>query len=259
MLLSCLLYHNSYTSTCNSVRILQFTPGALGGTKRCLSRPAVRPGRQLLTTPPEPLPFRAAIMESERTSLRINASANGSLAYKNVSDHFNCRYIDRLRNLPIRDLKEYLTTASLTFLPTEDSKMFVANLTTSVEKGRFVKVPFIIGTSKDESSHAFSKSCKHICTIGEVIVVVIRVEFRIPTKESIQNADQIMKYMEASLGHRPDWPLLSMIRTFQSVQGCVMLIPHQDLHWPGLHLHIRCHCKLYRTTRMESVVIPVFG
>nr|POE72806.1 para-nitrobenzyl esterase [Quercus suber] len=107
--------------------------------------------KQILANPPTPLPFRAAIMESQQT-LR----ANDSLAnYNQISSHFNCSSdaspLACLRNVSSNDLKSYVNNQNLTFTPvTNDGTDVASNSLPSIISGRFADVPIFIGTNSDE-------------------------------------------------------------------------------------------------------------
>lgn len=104
--------------------------------------------QQLLASPPKPLPYRAAIVESFARGL----PGNGTEAYLNVSNHFNCTNLACLRDLPSEDIRKYAFEAGLDFPPTYDNDTCVQNLTAQVDSGKFARVPFVLGSTKDELS-----------------------------------------------------------------------------------------------------------
>lgn len=107
------------------------------------------PHRQLLANPPSPLPFRAAILESQNALV----SGNGANNYKQVLNHFNCTNIDCLRKVPAQEILTYNTENNLSFSPLVDGTTNVAsNTLPNILSGKFAKVPILIGTNLDEFS-----------------------------------------------------------------------------------------------------------
>ncbi|KAJ5267304.1 hypothetical protein N7478_010112 [Penicillium angulare] len=104
--------------------------------------------QQLLASPPNPLPYRAAIVESFARGL----PGNGTEAYLNVSNQFNCTNLACLRDLPSEAIRKYAFEAGLDFPPTYDKGTCVQNLTAQVDSGNFAQVPFVLGSTKDELS-----------------------------------------------------------------------------------------------------------
>ncbi|GFF71280.1 hypothetical protein CNMCM6936_003972 [Aspergillus lentulus] len=104
--------------------------------------------KQLLAIPPSPLPFQAAIIESEALELPGNGTAN----YQNVSQYFNCTGIDCLRNVSMNSIQDYISKNNLFFKPIADNATSVSDIRTSINNGTFANVSMIIGTNKNELS-----------------------------------------------------------------------------------------------------------
>jgi acetylcholinesterase/carboxylesterase 2 len=104
--------------------------------------------KQLLAIPPSPLPFHAAIIESEALELPGNGTAN----YQNVSQHFNCTDINCLRNVSMSSIQDYVSKNNLFFKPVADNATSVSDIRNSINNGTFANVSMIIGTNKNELS-----------------------------------------------------------------------------------------------------------
>ncbi|GFF70401.1 para-nitrobenzyl esterase [Aspergillus udagawae] len=104
--------------------------------------------KQLLAIPPSPLPFQAAIIESEALELPGNGTAN----YQNVSQHFNCTDISCLRNVSMSSIQDYVSKNNLFFKPVADNATSVSDIRNSINNGTFANVSMIIGTNKNELS-----------------------------------------------------------------------------------------------------------
>jgi len=107
--------------------------------------------KQLLANPPSPLPFRAAILESQQTSVPGNGSEN----YDKVLRKFACADapspIGCLRKVPGTDIQAYITDNNIGFPPVEGDGTYMASKTLpSIKSGRFADVPILIGTNADE-------------------------------------------------------------------------------------------------------------
>ncbi|EGP85142.1 uncharacterized protein MYCGRDRAFT_75146 [Zymoseptoria tritici IPO323] len=102
--------------------------------------------KQLLAQPPSPLPFRAAILESQAQG----ALGNGAVNYPIVLAHFNCADITCLRAVPAQDILDFITDNALGFFAVEDNTNVNSNSLPSISSGQFAPVPILIGTNKDE-------------------------------------------------------------------------------------------------------------
>lgn len=109
--------------------------------------------KQLLANPPSPLPFRAAIMESQNQL----ASGNGALSYAQVAKNFGCSTststLACLRKVPATDLQAYITEEGLGFFEvTGDGTSVGKQAITSILSGKFADVPILIGTNAQEAT-----------------------------------------------------------------------------------------------------------
>lgn len=107
--------------------------------------------KQLLANPPSPLPFRAAIMESQQ-ALR---SGNGLTSYNQVAANFDCvtapSVIECLRKVPGTDIQKYITDNGVNFPPvTGDGTDSGSQTLPAIQSGKFANVPIFIGTNHDE-------------------------------------------------------------------------------------------------------------
>ncbi|KAE9989657.1 hypothetical protein EG327_002420 [Venturia inaequalis] len=103
--------------------------------------------KQLLASPPSPLPFHSAIMESQQTFLIGDGKAN----YLNVLAHFGCTTIQCLRQVSAADIKNYTLTAGLMFPPAAGDGTYVKDIRSSISSGKFAKVPIMMGTNLNEA------------------------------------------------------------------------------------------------------------
>ncbi|KAK5109587.1 hypothetical protein LTR85_002479 [Meristemomyces frigidus] len=108
--------------------------------------------KQLLALPPSPLPFQAAILESQQTLI----VGNGLTAYEQVLAHFGCALaaspIDCLRKVSGTDIQTYIAQAGLSFPPVEGDGTYLASQTLpSIVSGKFADVPILIGTNANEA------------------------------------------------------------------------------------------------------------
>ncbi|GIZ46043.1 hypothetical protein CKM354_000918400 [Cercospora kikuchii] len=109
--------------------------------------------KQLLANPPSPLPFRAAIMQSQNQA----AAGVGLVSYNQVASNFGCStapsVIDCLRKVPATDIQAYITQNSLSFPDvTGDGTSVGKQALPNILSGKFANVPVLIGTNKNEAS-----------------------------------------------------------------------------------------------------------
>ncbi|CAK3840514.1 liver carboxylesterase 1 precursor [Lecanosticta acicola] len=107
--------------------------------------------KQLLANPPNPLPFRAAIMESQQ-ALR---AGNGLVSYNQVAANFGCALalspLACLRKVSGTAIQQYISNNSVDFPPvTNDGTDSGSQTLPAIESGKFADVPILIGTNKDE-------------------------------------------------------------------------------------------------------------
>ena len=106
--------------------------------------------KQLLASPPNPLPFRAAIMESEADTLSGNSTAN----WLQVVDHFNCTAAPSstncMRSVNATEIQGYIQPQGLNFAPVSDNFTARADVRPSITSKNFAQVPFLLGTNAQE-------------------------------------------------------------------------------------------------------------
>lgn len=105
--------------------------------------------KQLLAVPPSPLPYRAAILESEAT-----LSGNGLQSWEILIAQLNCSsatsQLACARAAPATTIKSIIEQNVLTFAPAFDNVTAVNNSAPSFSSGTAAKVPFMIGTTYQE-------------------------------------------------------------------------------------------------------------
>lgn len=106
--------------------------------------------KQLIAMPPEPLNFRAAIMQSNGLSATADAGINWStlvvlLGCSKAKSHIEC--VRKVDGAKIKDIIEH---KNLGFSPVQDSVTFVSDIRNSSIAGRAAKIPIIVGSNKDE-------------------------------------------------------------------------------------------------------------
>nr|POF23971.1 pyrethroid hydrolase ces2e [Quercus suber] len=107
--------------------------------------------KQLLANPPSPLPFRAAIMESQGTVI----VGDGAQSYQQVLANFSCANapspIDCLRKVPGADLLAYIDENEVEFPPVINDGTYIASdALPSITSGKFANVPILLGTNANE-------------------------------------------------------------------------------------------------------------
>lgn len=108
--------------------------------------------KQLLAQPPSPLPFRAAIMESEATA----ALGVGLVSYNQVAANFGCALsvspLNCLRKVDGKAIQKYITDNAVGFFPVNDNTNVGYNSLPSIQSGKFANVPILMGTNKNEGT-----------------------------------------------------------------------------------------------------------
>ncbi|MCJ1311332.1 hypothetical protein MMC25_005003 [Agyrium rufum] len=105
--------------------------------------------KQLLANPPSPLPYRAAILESQAASLTGDSEAN----WETLATALDCTAGDQLacvRKAPATQIKNIIETAMLAFAPVEDGATFTKNVAPNLFSKKFAQVPFFLGTNSQE-------------------------------------------------------------------------------------------------------------
>ncbi|KAJ3549846.1 hypothetical protein NM208_g297 [Fusarium decemcellulare] len=113
----------------------------------------------LLTAPPDPVPFRAAIMHSGSAGTRLEPSGS----WKNATEKAGCdkgdfdQVLQCMRDLPAMKLKEIVEKAALDFAPISDDGITLANYPRNIRldskdnSKAMARVPVLIGTTADEA------------------------------------------------------------------------------------------------------------
>ncbi|KAJ0296513.1 hypothetical protein COL5a_004722 [Colletotrichum fioriniae] len=103
--------------------------------------------KQLLANPPSPLPFSAAIMESQQSLLL----GSGSDSYSKVLKNFNCADIKCLRQVSATDIKAYIEAQALVFPPVNGDGTSINDVRNSISSKKWPKIPVIMGTTLNEA------------------------------------------------------------------------------------------------------------
>jgi len=107
--------------------------------------------KQLLASPPSPLPFSAAIMQSQQSLL----IGSGSDSYKKVLQNFKCQSqsspIACLRKVSATDIKAYIESAALVFPPVNGDGTSVSDVRNSITSKTWPNIPILIGTTLNEA------------------------------------------------------------------------------------------------------------
>jgi carboxylesterase 2 len=124
--------------------------------------------KQLIAQPPSPLPFSAAIMESEASGVK-----GGPVAFNKLASALGCNATAQLacvRAAPATKIKYIIETQRLTFGPIEDGKTMLQDVRDNIRKGKAAKVPVIIGTNKNEGTPfiAIGMTSDNV-TVGQIL------------------------------------------------------------------------------------------
>ncbi|OLN87368.1 Cocaine esterase [Colletotrichum chlorophyti] len=103
--------------------------------------------KQLLANPPKPLPFSAAIMQSQQSLL----VGSGLDSYNKVLKQFKCADITCLRQVPATDIKSYIESAALVFPPVNGDGTSINDVRNSITSKTWPKIPVMIGTTLNEA------------------------------------------------------------------------------------------------------------
>lgn len=111
--------------------------------------------KQLYVNPPKPVPFRAAIMQSQAASFTPGADGwNGLAAALNCTGPST---LECVRAAPAAQIKDIIERKALSFGPVVDNVTASGTVAEELKTRDTAKVPFIIGTDNDEGS-AFAVS-----------------------------------------------------------------------------------------------------
>ncbi|KAK1994900.1 carboxylesterase [Colletotrichum falcatum] len=107
--------------------------------------------KQLLASPPSPVPFSAAIMQSQQ-SLLIGPGLDN---YNKVLQQFKCQGdsspIACLRKVSATDIKAYIESTALVFPPVSGDGTSVTDVRGSIMSKKWPKIPVLIGTTLNEA------------------------------------------------------------------------------------------------------------
>ncbi|KAF9888395.1 hypothetical protein FE257_008673 [Aspergillus nanangensis] len=116
----------------------------------------------LVLSPPDPLPFRAAIMQSGQSSVKapIDDPERVAQAWQKLGEFAGCNpdgVLDCLRSFPAMKLKELAQNASLPFSPLPDGGVTLTatprldRLNSTDEVSSIARVPILVGSNADEA------------------------------------------------------------------------------------------------------------
>lgn len=110
--------------------------------------------KQLLALPPSPLPFHAAIMESNGLSAVVDSGAAGAASWAALASAVGCAdaasQLACVRNVDAATIKSVIEHAALSFPPTEDNVTCVADVRSSIASKRWADLPILIGSNANE-------------------------------------------------------------------------------------------------------------
>ena len=107
--------------------------------------------KQLIAQPPEPLPFRAAILESE-TNLPADISVGfWELLVAEVGCETDLDQLGCMRNVSADKLRTAAEQGSFLFTPVANS-VNLRDVRPAFESGAAAKVPIMLGSNKDEGN-----------------------------------------------------------------------------------------------------------
>lgn len=116
----------------------------------------------LITAPPDPVPFRAAIMQSGQSSISMPLDGGSEKyieSWKKLAAFANCpldNALECLRKAPALELKHFAENASLSFGPVPDGGVTwsttprLDRLHSSAGNSSVARVPILIGNNADE-------------------------------------------------------------------------------------------------------------
>ncbi|KUJ13852.1 alpha/beta-hydrolase [Mollisia scopiformis] len=142
--------------------------------------------KQLLAQPPSPLPFRAAILESEATMFTGSALAS----YNQVLSNFGCASspapLTCIQQVNASSIITYISTNALSFAPANDHVTSTTDVRPNILSKQWAPVPFFLGTNANEgrvfAAAAGLDQSNLPITSGEVIATLL------PNLTDFQNA-----------------------------------------------------------------------
>ena len=107
--------------------------------------------KHLVATPPVPLTFRAAIMESEAALL---SGSDGAVSWSSLVAAVNCTVaaspIDCVRAVPATTIQTAIEVAALIFPPVVDNITFTGNVSLAITSRTAAHVPMLFGSNAQE-------------------------------------------------------------------------------------------------------------
>lgn len=107
--------------------------------------------KQLIANPPNPLPFRAAIMQSQAAGVRDTVEAWNKLT-AGLGCNTTGTQLECVRSKNATEIKALIEKQNLQFGPLADNVTYVADVRPAIKNGTAAKVPIIMGTTADEGS-----------------------------------------------------------------------------------------------------------
>ncbi|PIG80547.1 carboxylesterase domain containing protein [Aspergillus arachidicola] len=109
----------------------------------------------LITNPPEPVPFHAAIMESGVAAMMAISAGSDWKALVNATNCQNTNELECVRAIPAKRLKDIIERNMLTFSPIPDGITWPKNshqsrLNSTHDLSEIARVPLLIGSNADE-------------------------------------------------------------------------------------------------------------
>jgi carboxylesterase 2 len=106
--------------------------------------------KQLLAQPPSPLPYRAAILESQASMFTGSALAN----YNQVLAHFGCGSspapLTCIQQVSAESILTYISTNALDFAPANDHVTSTTDVRPNILSKQWADVPIFLGTNANE-------------------------------------------------------------------------------------------------------------
>lgn len=180
----------------------------------------------LVTTPPDPVPFRAAIMESGQGT--INPPNNSSaVSWEFLATKFKCakgQSLECLRAVPASKLKITMEKASLKFFPVSDGGYTWSDtprkdrLASTDSKSSIARVPILIG-SNAEDGDTFTYGLNNTTAFIRLLL---------PTATDDQIAQIIQAYPLGTPGLATEADRISRIYTELNFQCTSMVVANES-------------------------------
>jgi carboxylesterase 2 len=106
--------------------------------------------KQLVATPPEPVPFRAAILESEAATIPASPLASWDQLVLLTNCAAAPSQIDCVRAVPAAQIKSIIEQYMIGFGPVEDGTTYVKDTRTAFTTHTAAQIPLFFGTNSQE-------------------------------------------------------------------------------------------------------------